>query len=168
MIACQWRTVGKFPRPIPIIELKKVLGLVDKKGNEQYTEITGFKSKVLDIAKKQINEHTDLHFDYELYKRGRSFEFIQIFVNSSKNNPKQLEIDYNQDIEDQKNIRNVMAYGLSKEYAELIVKDGYNKFIKFIDELNEKIRQGKASVENAPAFITGAYRNKGVLPKKDK
>src|SRR5690606_38112835 len=67
MLACQWRTVGKFPRPIPIIELKKMLGLVDKKGNEQYERISQFQERVLDIAKKQINEETDISFDYELF-----------------------------------------------------------------------------------------------------
>lgn len=166
MLSCQWRTIGKFPRPIPIIELKKMLGLVDKKGNEQYYKISQFKEKVLDIAKKQINEHTDMHFDYELYKKGRSFEFIQIFVNNSKNNPEQLEIDFQKDINFQKEVRNIMSYGLNEEQAIAIAKDGYSKFIKFIDELNAKIRQGKTSVEKSTAYIIGAYQKKNVIPKK--
>lgn len=166
MLACQWRSIGKFPRPIPIIELKKMLGLVDKKGNEQYEEITGFKTKVLDIAKKQINEHTDIHFDYELYKKGRSFEFIQIFVHDSKLKPEQLEIDFQKDIEFQKNVRNVMAYGLSKEQAELIVKEGYKKFAAFVEDLIVKSKRGEVEIENVTAYITGAYQKKGILPKK--
>ncbi|SEF42455.1 Initiator Replication protein [Sphingobacterium lactis] len=72
-----------------------MFGLVDKKGNEQYSEITGFKKFVLDVAKKQINEHTDVSFDYELFKRGRSFTHIQIYVSMAKDKPKQLEINYN-------------------------------------------------------------------------
>lgn len=166
MLACQWRTVGKFPKPIRIVELKKMLGMVDKKGKERFSQISQFKADVLDIAKKQINEHTDIHFDYELYKKGRSYEYIQIFVNSSKNNPEQLEIDFNKDIEFQKNVRNVMAYDLSKEYAELIVKDGYDKFLKIVEDLNKDIRQGKKEITKAVAYITGIYKNKGVLPKK--
>src|SRR5690606_24334348 len=165
MLACQWRTVGKFPRPIPIIELKKMLGLVDKKGNEQYSEITGFKKKVLDIAKKQINEETDISFDYELFKRGRSYTHIQIYVSISKDKPKQLEIDYNRPITEQKNIRTVVSYGISEEHATLIVKDGYDKFIKFVEKVNERAKRGEIKVENAPAYIIGAYQKKGVLPK---
>jgi plasmid replication initiation protein len=165
MLACQWRTVGRFPKPIPIIELKKMLGLVDKKGKEQYTQIGQLKEKVLDIAKKQINENTDMHFDYELYKKGRSFEYIQIFVDSSKNKPRQLEIDYSQDITYQKNIRNVMAYGLNEEYSELIIKDGYDKFLKFIEDVNSRVRLGKLNVDNSTAYIIGAYQKKGVLSK---
>ncbi|RYX82276.1 RepB family plasmid replication initiator protein [bacterium] len=168
MLACQWRAIGKFPRPIPILELKKMLGLVDKKGNEQYGEITGFKTKVLDIAKKQINEHTDIHFDYELYKKGRSFTHIQLFVQDSKNKPEQLEIDFQKDIELQKNVRNVMAYGLTKQQAEAIVKDGYDKFLHFIEEVNKKAKKGEIKVENAAAYIIGTYQKKGVIPKLNK
>lgn len=165
MLACQWRAVGRFPKPIPILELKRMLGLVDKKGNEQYSEITGFKKKVLDIAKKQINEHTDISFDYQLYKKGRSFEYIQIFVDSSKTKPAQLEIDFSNDIGRQKNVRHVMHYGLSEEYAQLIVKDGFDNFMKFIEKVNERAKKGEIRVENAPAYIIGAYQKKGVLPK---
>lgn len=168
MLACQWRTVGKFPKPIPIVELKQMLGMVDKKGNEQFERLSDFKIKVLDMAKTQINANTDIHFDYELYKKGRSFEYIQIFVNSSKNKAEQLEIDFNKDVEFQKNVRNVMAYDISKEYAELIVKDGYSKFLKFIEKLNEEIRQQKKTVENAPAYIVGSYQKMNVIPKKEK
>jgi plasmid replication initiation protein len=166
MLACQWRTVGKFPKPIPIIELKRMLGLVDKKGNEQFKQIGQFKESVLDIAKKQINEHTDISFDYQLYKKGRSFEFVQIFVDTSKNKPAQLEIDFSHDLGYQKNVRSIMAYGISEEYALLIVKDGYDDFIKFVDKVNERAKKGEINVENAPAYIIGAYQKKGVLPKK--
>lgn len=166
MLACQWRTVGRFPKPIPIVDLKRMLGLIDKKGNEQYSEITGFKTKVLEIAKKQINEYTDLNFDYELYKKGRSFEYIQIFIDVSKDKPKQLEIDFKKSIDTQKQIRSIMSYGISEDYAELIIKDGFDSFIKFVEKVNERARKGEIKVENAAAYIIGSYQKKGVLPKK--
>lgn len=165
MLACQWRTIGRFPKPIPILELKQMLGLVDKKGNEQYSEITGFKKFVLEVAKKQINEHTDISFDYELFKRGRSFTHIQIYVSMAKDKPKQLEINYTQSVNEQKNIRSIMAYGISEEYAQLIVKDGFDKFIEFVKKVNERAQKGEIKVENAPAYIIGSYQKKGVLPK---
>jgi len=165
MLACQWRTIGKFPKPMPILELKQMLGLVDKKGKEQYSEITGFKKFVLNVAKKQINENTDVNFDYELFKRGRSFTHVQIYVSTSKDKPKQLEIDYTQSIGYQKNIRAIMAYGISEEYAVLIVKDGFDKFIEFVKKVNERAKKGEINVENAAAYIIGSYQKKGVLPK---
>lgn len=165
MLACQWRTIGKFPKPIPIVELKQMLGLVDKKGNEQYSEITGFKKFVLEVAKKQINEHTDVSFDYELFKRGRSFTHIQIYVSMAKDKPKQLEINYNKSVNEQKNVRSIMAYGISEEHAQLIVKDGFDKFIDFVKKVNERAQKGEINVENAAAYIIGAYQKKGVLQK---
>jgi len=150
---------------MPIIELKQMLGLVDKKGNQQYERISQFQEKVLDVAKRQINEHTDISFDYELFKRGRSYEYIQIYVGLSKHKPTQLEIDYNKPVNDQKNIRSVMAYGISEEYATLIVNDSYDNFIKFVEKVNERARKGEIKVENAPAYIIGSYQKKGVLPK---
>jgi len=165
MLACQWRTIGRFPKPIPILELKQMLGLVDKKGNEQYSEITGFKKFVLEVAKKQINQHTDISFEYELFKRGRSFTHIQIYISMAKDKPKQLEINYTQSVNEQKNIRSIMAYGISEEYAQLIVKDGFDKFIDFVKKVNERAQKGEIKVENAPAYIIGSYQKKGVLPK---
>jgi len=144
-----------------------MLGLVDKKGNQQYERISQFQEKVLDVAKRQINVHTDISFDYELFKRGRSYEYIQIYVGLSKNKPTQLEIDYNKPVNDQKNIRSVMAYGISEEYATLIVNDSYDDFIKFVEKVNERARKGEIKVENAPAYIIGAYQKKGVLPKNN-
>jgi len=166
MLACQWRTIGKFPKPIPIIELKQMLGLVDKKGVEQYERISAFKADVLDKAKKQINENTDISFDYELFKHGRSFTHIQIYVSMSKDNPKQLEIDYTQSISEQRNIRTIMAYGINEEYAKLIVKDGFEKFIDFVKKVNERAKKGEINVDNASAYIIGSYQKKGVLQKK--
>ena len=70
-------------------ELKEILGLKDPRGKEpeQYTKVSQLKEKVLDLAKRQINEHTDIVFDYELLKvRGRSFDTIKLFCGFSKPN----------------------------------------------------------------------------------
>jgi plasmid replication initiation protein len=74
-LCSQWKDVGETKR-FEIQELKKMLGLIDEKGKEEYTEITMFKKKVLDIAVKQINEHTDLTISYKLEKEGRAFKSI--------------------------------------------------------------------------------------------
>ena len=61
----QWRSVGKT-NPISLAELREKLGLVD-----EYKRIEAFKRRVLDLAVKQINEHTDITVDYEQHKQGR-------------------------------------------------------------------------------------------------
>jgi hypothetical protein len=74
-LCSQWKDLGETKR-FEISELKRMLGLIDDKGNEEYTEITMFKKKVLDVAVKQINEHTDLNISYTLEKEGRAFKSI--------------------------------------------------------------------------------------------
>ncbi len=61
----QWRSLGKT-NPISLAELREKLGLVD-----EYKRIEAFKRRVLDLAVKQINEHTDITVEYEQHKQGR-------------------------------------------------------------------------------------------------
>ncbi len=63
----QWKSVGKTP----IYELNKFrsqLGI----GVNEYDRMEAFKRRVLDIAIKQINEHTDITVKYEQHKKGRA------------------------------------------------------------------------------------------------
>lgn len=78
-ICSQWKDKGETPK-FGLTEFKQMLGLVDTKGNEEYSEISMFKRKVLDVAVKQINELTDLHIGYKLLKQGRSFESLVFTV----------------------------------------------------------------------------------------
>ena len=163
-IACQWRSVGS--KRFEIEELKKMLGLIDKKGNEQFERISDFKIKVLDVAKKQINENTDIEIDFELKKRGRSFHWITLHINSQKF--KQLEIEFDKSIDIQKFKSKLMAYGFNEEQAELIATQEKEKdFDVLITELNEKIRSRKLSVNKSIAYLVGVYQKKGILQVKE-
>lgn len=163
-LGCQWRSVGK--KRFEIEELKKMLGLIDKKGNEQFERISAFKEKVLDVAKNQINEESDLYFDYKLIKQGRSFKWIEIFVNMKV--PQQLEINFEVSIDNQKYVSKLVTYGFSQVQAELIAeKEKEKDFDILITELNEKIRQRKLKIENAVGYLIGVYQKKGVLPVKN-
>ena len=154
-IACQWRSVGS--KRFEIEELKKMLGLIDKKGNEQFVEITAFKKFVLEIAKKQINENTDIEIDFELKKRGRSFHWITLHINSQKF--KQLEIEFDKSIDIQKFKSKLMAYGFNEEQAELIATQEKEKdFDILITELNEKVRTRKLAVNKSIAYLVGIYQ----------
>lgn len=61
----QWRSVGKT-NLISLAELREKLGLVD-----EYKRIEAFKRRVLDLAVKQVNDHTDITAEYEQHKQGR-------------------------------------------------------------------------------------------------
>lgn len=163
-IACQWRSVGS--KRFEIEELKKILGLIDKKGNEQFERISQFKEYVLDIAKKQINENTDIEIDFELKKKGRSFHWITLHINSQKF--KQLEIEFDKPIILQKFKSKIMHYGLNEEQATIISeKEKEIDFDILINELNEKIRQKKLNIKNSVGYLVGIYQKKGILPNKN-
>ena len=168
-LACQWRGTGGHTYSIG--ELKEMLGLKDPKGKEpeQYKQIGEFKKSVLDIAKKQINEHTDIVFDYELLKtRGRSFDTIKLFCGFSK--PKlQMEIDFNGDIETQKKngellqkIANIKAIGIREDLAELWAVKYWKQFVEEKNKLTLAMQKGKI-IEDKPAYLAGIFKKKGYI-----
>ena len=72
-----WRSAGKTPF-INLDELRRKLGVLDT----EYKRMERFKASVLELAIKQINEHTDITVEYEQHKAGRtitgfSFTFKQ-------------------------------------------------------------------------------------------
>lgn len=163
-IACQWRSVGT--KRFEIRELKQMLGLIDKKGNEQFERISDFKIKVLDIARTQICENTDIELDYELKKRGREFNWVTLHINSQKF--KQMEIEFEKPIAIQKFKSKIMAYGLNEEQAEIIAtKEKEKNFDILITELNEKVRNKKLNIKNSVGYLVGVYQKKGILPIKE-
>lgn len=163
-IACQWRSVGT--KRFEIQELKQMLGLIDKKGNEQFERISDFKKFVLDIARAQICENTDVEIDFELKKRGRSFHWVILHINTQKF--KQLEIDFSKPVETQKFKSKIIAYGLNEEQAELIAtKELEKNFDILITDLNLKIQQGKLKIKNTVGYLVGVYQKKGILPIKN-
>ena len=162
-IACQWRSVGS--KRFEITELKKMLGLIDKKGNEQFERISDFKMKVLDIAKTQICENTDIELSYELKKRGREFYWVTLHINSQKF--KQMQIEFDKHLNIQKFKSKLLSYGLNEDQAEQIAtKEKEADFDTLIADLNNKIQNKKVSVKNSVGYLVGIYQKKGFLPSK--
>ncbi|WP_035336783.1 replication initiation protein RepM, partial [Acinetobacter junii] len=60
-----WRSTGKVTM-IEISELRSKLGVEPN----EYQKMANFKSRVLDLAIQQINDHTDIKAEYEQHKRG--------------------------------------------------------------------------------------------------
>jgi plasmid replication initiation protein len=75
----QWKDLGETKK-YDLQDFKKMLGLLDDKGNEKMKQIKELKERVLDIAVKQINEHTELHVSYKLEKRVRTFKNVVFTV----------------------------------------------------------------------------------------
>jgi plasmid replication initiation protein len=78
-LCSQWKNLGETKK-YDLQDFKKMLSLLDDKGNEKMERISVLREKVLDIAVKQINEHTELHISYKLEKRVRTFKNIVFTV----------------------------------------------------------------------------------------
>ena len=85
----QWRSSGQTQQ-IPIDELRYKLGIEP----DEYKQMVNFKTKVLDFAINQINEHTDIKASYEQHKEGRSITgFTFTFKEKSKPKAKGGEVN---------------------------------------------------------------------------
>jgi plasmid replication initiation protein len=169
-IACQRRNMTD--RDMPISTLKEMLYLKDSKGilPEQYQKFGMFKKNVLDIAKKQINEHTDIKFDYKLHKvRSRSYTHITLYCGIGKFN-EQFEINFPEGrekiIEDRiffEKISQVESYGISKKVATILATNNtkWKVFLKAIEIAKQDMIKGK-NIEDKGAYIVGIIKNLGT------
>jgi plasmid replication initiation protein len=165
-IACQYRNM-KF-NPMPLDDFKKMLGLIDKKGNDTYENATNLKTKVLDVAKKQINENTDVQFDYKLTKvRSRSYNTIHLYIDSLK--PEQLSLfagtvpnfEYSVDI--QRKITHIESSGISKSIAEIWAVKYYKEFVAEKNIMLDDIKNNRKDIKDFPAYLVGVFKKKGYL-----
>ena len=80
----QWKSVGKTP-VFELVHFREQLGLKVT----EYQTMRNFKTRVLDPAIKQINEHTDITVTYEQQKQGRVITgFSFKFKHKKQNNDK--------------------------------------------------------------------------------
>jgi len=165
-LACQWRNARDGKKRFQLDELKEILGLKDPKNlkPEQYVEINAFKKNVLDISVFQINEYTDIKFEYKLIKQGRTYTAIDIFIDQKKSKF-QLGIDFKESIDFQKNVRIIMKYGFSEDQGKIIAPH-FKEFEKIIETLNNKIKNGALKIEHHMAYLIAVLQDKGILKKK--
>jgi plasmid replication initiation protein len=161
-LACQWRVKGETPL-IEINKLKEMLFLKDPKGEEkeQFTRINDFKKYVLDVAKEQINKHTDIRFDYVLKKQGRSFEKIKILVNVKMPEQLYLPLDYTQSLDHQKNVKAIQAYGFSEDEAKKLAKFSMDAFNKAVEQTKKQM--AKKPVNNPGSYIRTILKSQKLI-----
>ncbi|SDY93986.1 Initiator Replication protein [Hymenobacter psychrophilus] len=103
-LVSQWKDIGET-KIYSFDNFKYMLSLKDPAGKEaeQYTQISHLRKNVLDIAVKQINEHTEFTISYKLGKVGRSYQNIRFYV--VKQEPEQLPIPFELSPDDARMLR---------------------------------------------------------------
>jgi plasmid replication initiation protein len=166
-IACQYRNM-KFS-PMPLDEFKKMLGLIDKKGKDTYENATKLKTNVLDIAKKQINENTDVRFDYKLTKvRSRSYNTIHLYINSLP--AEQLNLfsadipKFDKSVEIQKRIKEITSVGVSESLAQVWAVKYWKEYTFEKKELLDNVKNKKILIEKGfDNYLVGIFKKKGYV-----
>lgn len=122
----EWRlqpiTVGdkkwKTSRVLKVDELRSLLNIP----SDKYKLMKHFRESVLDKAKKELAEKTDIIFDYQVYKKaGRKIDSFIFYINeNSKNKREHLDIDSTTtDLQDI--LHKLVRYGVRRKKAvELI------------------------------------------------
>ena len=81
-----WRSTGSTPI-IELSDFRQRIGVLDT----EYKRMERFKTSVLELAIKQINEHTDIIVKYEQHKRGRSISGFSFNFKQKKKDSLSIE-----------------------------------------------------------------------------
>lgn len=139
-----WKSTGKTP-VFKLQDFREKIGLLDE---NEYKDMCTFKKNVLELAVKQINEHTDIKLEYEQHKAGRK---IDGFSFKFKQKVKQQKIEQQQQQRDQNTAdlftkmtdaqRHLFAHKLAhdarvqSDYSRLIGTGSYDDFAKLLADM---------------------------------
>ena len=115
---------------ISLVELKKLLIVIDAKGKDSYPSFTDFSNRVLMPAEKEINTNTDIQFKYsvimgETLGRGRK-PVVALKFTVSSNQP---QIAENSEQKKQILTRLTTEFGLNKTQAEKVLAENELKIV---------------------------------------
>lgn len=152
-------------RKYTVDELRHMLELSDPTGKEpdQYKQWSEFKEKVLEVAKNQINQYSDLKIHYEAKKNGRSFELVQFHI--KKGNEHQLLIDFRKEdlpvfVEKiNQKIELMDKYGLSEKQANTVVTRLNKKMVSDVLAAVDKAKSDNKIKKNLTAYTVTALVN---------
>ena len=169
-IACQWRNVKAGEKIFEIAELKEMLMLKDPKGvkKEQFKRTNDFEKHVLETAKTQINEHTDINFDYKIIKIGRKAQRVKLIIKTQ--NRIQMDIDFTDPSKivaaaslEKRKVK-IESWGFKGRAAEALLNIDFQQLLELSYEIDKLADAGK--VKNAAAYFWGVLQKKGLVEQK--
>jgi plasmid replication initiation protein len=127
----------------------------------KYKQIFDLKRRVLEVAKKQINENTDITIDYELEKQGRKYTHITFKI-KSKNKKKEI-----------KEVKQVGTDNSFNSFRQKILSKVDENKVIILDDKTYKIKNGLLYLddkllnkEEALEHWNFLYKNKNNLQIK--
>jgi len=148
----QYKDIGE--RTLSIDEIKKFCGVAGKL--KQYIE---FERNLILISQKEINNKSDINFEFERIKRGRKIISIKFIINNNKS----YELRNNPEKEITETKRKPPLYyqleefGLSKRIINILMKDNERQTIENAIKCIE-IQSTRTLVRNPKAMLLSAIK----------
>lgn len=158
----QYETIGK--REISLKDLREYCGIT----NDKYKKFSDFKKRIIEAAKNEINEKTDIFIDYEESKSARKVTSLSFSI---KNNPNYGITEFEKMQKEKaeiirkelrsKNalIEKIVEYGFSRQTAKKLVDQGteqeINDAIKSVD-----LQVSRGHVKNPKAMLKTAIEER--------
>lgn len=148
----QYQNIGE--RTLSIDEIKEYCGVKDKL--KQYGE---FEKYLLLIAQREINEKSDIHFDFERIKPSRKIVAIKFII--SKNKAYELRQNPEKQVKEKLRTPHVVdtlkEFGLSRKIINQVLKEHTEQEIQ--DAVNAvDIQLSRGNVRNTKAMLMTAIR----------
>lgn len=167
----KWKKIGKFK--VSIDKLKEIFKLEQK----SYSRYNDFKRYVVIPAQKELEEKTDLSFDFEEIKSGRKITHINFLIRETGKKAKQistkdleLQITENEiSPEEERTLSKLLEIGIPLSKANKILEEFD---VTRINKQIEYLPFRKASKNKAGLLIKAIQENwsepKGIKEKKQK
>lgn len=114
-----------------------------------------FKKQVLDYAQKELREHTDISFTYELMKTGRSFTRIDFYItNQTERSLFNNDPNLGKDDKSQRCLEHLKKMGVNrKDLQDVIINEKQELFWKWLVKWKQMPDNHKATVKNPTGLM---------------
>lgn len=145
---------------VKVQELKSILKIENK-----YPQYFDFKKRVIEVAKKELNQKTDLQFNYEPYKKqGRKIISLKFFISTTNAGQKLKKLISLSPTEKIQKEKLMSVCKLDNKQANKIIKnldiETTQKFIKYIVS-----KKQSEKINNIQAYAWTVYKNNFINPK---
>jgi len=148
----QYQDIGE--RTLTIAEIKECCGVLDRL--KKYSD---FEKKILLIAQREINEKSDIHFEFERQKHVRKIVGIKFII--SKNKAYELRNNPTQQTQEVKRkpavVYTLKEFGLSTKIINQLLKENTEQVIQ--DAINAvDLQLSRGHVRNSKAMLMTAIK----------
>jgi plasmid replication initiation protein len=150
----QYQDIGE--RVLGVDEIKECCGVKDKL--HKYAD---FEKKLLLIAQREVNEKSDIHFEFERIKPSRKIEGIKFII--SKNKGYELRNNPSKQTQEIKRkpavIHTLQEFGLSSRVINQLLRENTEQVIQ--DAINAvDLQLSRGQVRNAKAMLMTAIKER--------